>query len=154
MPGAGLGGEREGQGRDIFHSFGLYLSSVLLSFLRPCLGLWHPEELECTFCFQYISPQEFRNHKPSTSKLQDWVKSHETAVKITFQGSFSLPSVFRDLCLCPACFRIFLQEKKVKMYNFSVSVRQSYGEKVWNFMENNVTARYHVVIGHPFFAQH
>lgn len=76
--------------------------------------LWHPKELECTSYFQYYSPQGSRNHKPSSSKLQDWVKSHETAVKITFQGSFSLPSVFRDLRLRPACFRISLQKKKVK----------------------------------------
>lgn len=80
--------------------------------LRHVSGMWHPEELECTSYFQYCSPQGSRNHKPSSSKLQAWVKSHETAVKITFQGSFCLPSVFRDLRLRPACFRIPLQQKK------------------------------------------
>lgn len=73
---------------------------------------WHPEELECTSYFQYCSPQGSRNHKPSSSKLQDWVKSHETAVKITFQGSFSLSS--ETYVLRPARFRISLQQKKVK----------------------------------------
>lgn len=134
----------------------LVCTLVLPSFLRPCLGLWHPEELECTFYFQYFSPQEFRNHKPSPSKLQDWVKSHETAVKITFQGSFSLPSVFRDLCLCPACFRIFLQQKKVEMYNFSVCVRQSYGENKYEILRKIMLLQGMLwwLANYLFFAQH
>lgn len=60
------------------------LSSGYLSELR------HPEELACTSYFQYCSPQGSRNHKPSSSKLQDWVKSHENTVKLHF----------RDLSLC------------------------------------------------------
>lgn len=117
--------------------------------------LWHPEELECTSYFQYCSPQGSRNHKPSSSKLQDWVKSHETAVKITFQGSFSLSSVFRDLCLHPARFRISLQQKAVKTYIvFRQSGRQSCGKESWNFTENTITARYIVVAGDLVFAHH
>ena len=149
MPAVELSGEREGQGRHIFHSFGLYPTSPVLPplFLGHVSEMWHPEELKCTFYFQYCSPQGSRNHKPSSSKLQDWVKSHKTAVKITFQGSFSLPPVFRDLvCL--------LQQKKVKTcIIFWLSVRQSCGKKSGNFMENTFTVRY-VVTGNPVFARH